>query len=350
LCKAFLTFFDSSDRKTTMQIRQFVLLAAAVFAVCGITRFSAAEDTTAAKSIPVILNTDIGDDIDDTWAVMALARLPQFDVKLITTAYGKPEYRAKLVAKLLMAAKRTDIPIGLGVGSPKGAGPQLPLVKDFQLSDYPGRVDKDGVQAMIDVIEQSPTPVTVIAIGPLDTMAALVEKRPDLAKKAIFVGMQGGVFKGYNNGSIAPEWNVKADVKASQKVFSAPWRKMVITPLDTCGLVSLTGKRFEALKASKNPCVQAVLENYRVWSENQNKHRKMALSNLHQSTILFDTVAVYLADPSPRTFVKFQTLPIVVTETGVTKVDPKGQKVEVATEWTDKEGFYDWLMKSLGAE
>jgi len=38
-----------------------------------------------AKKIPVILDTDIGIDIDDTWALGLLLKCPELDVKLITT-------------------------------------------------------------------------------------------------------------------------------------------------------------------------------------------------------------------------------------------------------------------------
>ena len=60
--------------------------------------------------IPVIFDTDIGDDIDDTWALVMLLRSPRLDVRMITTDYGNTVYRAKLVARLLEIAGRTDIP------------------------------------------------------------------------------------------------------------------------------------------------------------------------------------------------------------------------------------------------
>src|SRR5438132_355466 len=79
---------------------------------------------SAAGKTPVILDTDIGDDIDDTWALAMLLRSPELDLKLVTTANGKAEYRAKLIARLLTVAKRTYVPIGLGTGSREGSGRQ----------------------------------------------------------------------------------------------------------------------------------------------------------------------------------------------------------------------------------
>ena len=78
----------------------------------------------AAAKTPVILDTDIGDDIDDTWALAMFLKSPDLDLKLVTTTCGKAEYRAKLIAKLLTAAGRTDIPIGLGEGGLAGTGGQ----------------------------------------------------------------------------------------------------------------------------------------------------------------------------------------------------------------------------------
>ncbi|ACK41425.1 MULTISPECIES: nucleoside hydrolase [Dictyoglomus] len=56
------------------------------------------------NKIPVILDTDIGTDMDDTWALAMLLNSPELDPKLITTVNGDTLYRAKLVAKLLKIA------------------------------------------------------------------------------------------------------------------------------------------------------------------------------------------------------------------------------------------------------
>ena len=294
-----------------------------------------------AKKLPVILDTDIGDDIDDTWALVMLLKSPQMDVKLITTTNGKSVYRAKIIAKLLTVANRSDIPIGLGAGGSDGMGGQQPWVKDFDLAGYKGKIHKDGVQALIDAINASPSPVTIISIGPSNTVAAALERQPGIAAKANFVGMQGSVYKGYDGGKPAPEWNVKAAVPEAQKVFSAPWHQAVITPLDTCGLINLTGERFKKLTASNDPLLKALMETYRIWANNR---------NVDASTILFDTVAVYLALPGPKPLLKMEDLHIKVTGDGMTVIDPAGARMTVATEWKDLDGFRDLLLKILLSE
>src|ERR1700733_13915688 len=93
---------------------------------------------------PVILDTDIGDDIDDTWALGLLLKSPELDAKLVVGDFGSAPYRAKLLAKFLQTAGRTDIPVGVGVETGKGGtGPQAEWIKDYDLNAYPGKVYKD---------------------------------------------------------------------------------------------------------------------------------------------------------------------------------------------------------------
>jgi inosine-uridine nucleoside N-ribohydrolase len=323
------------------------ILLAAVALACWVGRGTAARAAGPAKRprpIPVILDTDIGDDIDDTWALVMLLKSPQLDVKLITTTSGKAENRAKILARMLTLAGRTDVAIGVGAGGRGGTHRQQEWVKDVKLSDYAGKVHADGVQAMIDTIRASREPMTVIAIGPLHTVSAALQRDPKIAPKAAFVGMHGSVRKGYG-GSSKPsaEWNVRANAAAAKRVLSAPWRRIEITPLDTCGLVQLSGKRFLTVRDSADPLAAALMENYRIWAKKPRKDQLTA------SSTLFDTVAVYLAWPGPKRLVKRESLSIAVTDKGFTVIDPAGTKMTVATEWKSLDGYYDLLVETLTA-
>jgi len=292
----------------------------------------------AAKPIPVILDTDIGDDIDDTWALAMLLKSPEVDLKLVVGDKAKSIYRAKLIARLLQTAGRTDVAVGVGAGSKTGGGRQEAWVKDYDLKSYPGKVHEDGVQAIIDTIMGSPRPITLIAIGPLPNLKVALEREPKIAAKARFVGMHGSVRLGYGGGKkISAEYNVRADVKACQAVFTAAW-PMTITPLDTCGIVHLRGKKYAAVRDSTDPVAQAVIANYRLWA-NDPKQAENA------SSTLFDTVAVYLSFADALT--KIETLGIRVTDEGMTVIDEKAKPMRVATEWKDLGAFEDLLVKRL---
>ena len=88
--------------------------------------------------IPVILDTDIGFDVDDVWALAFLLRCPELDVKLIVTDTGDTYYSASLVAKLLEVAGRTDIPVGVGVPLDESARTHSKWLGDYRLRGLPG--------------------------------------------------------------------------------------------------------------------------------------------------------------------------------------------------------------------
>ncbi|MBN2505077.1 MAG: nucleoside hydrolase [Verrucomicrobia bacterium] len=307
---------------------------------------AAAEPAGAAKRIPVIYDSDIGDDIDDTWALGLLLKSPELDLKLVVTDYGKPAYRAKLFAKFLEAAGRADVPVGLGVSrDPNGTGPQAAWVKDYDLARYPGKVHADGVQALIDAIMGSPEPVTLIAVGPLPSVAAALEREPRIAQRARFVGMHGSVRRGYGGSKdISAEWNVRADPRACQKVFAAAW-DMTLTPLDTCGLVHLDGDRYRRVRESDDPVARAIIENYRIWSTARDPKAKAAET---RSSTLFDTVAVYLA--FRRDLCRMERLSLRVDDQGFTRLHQTGKTITVAAEWTHLDGFRDFLVERLAGK
>jgi len=163
--------------------------------------------------IPVILDTDIGSDIDDTWALALLLKSPELEPKLILTESGNTTYRAKIVAKILERSGYTDIPIGIGICLSDETGPQSSWVEDYEITRYPGVIHEDGVNALIETIMNSSEIVTLICIGPLTNIAAALEKEPKIATKARFVGMHGCLYKsplGYDggNGGVVAEYNV----------------------------------------------------------------------------------------------------------------------------------------------
>ncbi len=146
---------------------------------------------------PVILDTDIGFDVDDVWALAFLLRCPELDIKLITTDTGDTHYSAKIVAKLLHIAGRTDIPIGIGIPLDETQRTHEPWVTDFNLSDYPGEVLLDGVGAMCDVVVNSAEKVSIICIGPVPNIAAALARTPEMVNNSRFIGMHGSIRRGY---------------------------------------------------------------------------------------------------------------------------------------------------------
>ena len=307
---------------------------------------------SAKAGIPVILDTDIGDDIDDTAALIFLLNSPEFDIKLITTSVGDTKTRTKIAAKILEAANRTDIPIGTGLATNANTVPQQRWVDDYDLSAYPGKIYDDGVKAIVETIMDSRGPVKLVAIGPLSNVGAALDLNPRITGNAEFIGMHGSIRTGYLGRSKPDaEWNVVCFPKEAQKVFTADW-DIAITPLDTCGLVYFEGARYKKIYNSNSPLAKAFIENYRVWMEypwdppvTTWSTRIKGFNVETKSTTLFDLAAVYLAISTD--FLKIEKLGIRVTDDGYTVVDDNAKRINCATYWEDLEAYKDFVVERI---
>lgn len=207
-----------------------------------------------AASHPVIIDTDIGSDIDDSFAIgLALQSSEYLDVKLIVTCTDDTTVRAKIVGKLLTIAGHDAIPIGIGYANDNKTRHILwNWAQDFNLSDYKGGVYEDGVDQMAKIILSSDTVVDIIAIGPMTNFPYLLQKYPDVVKKARIRAMAGSIYRGYDNSTTpAEEYNVMMCPECMQQLLKADW-DVTITPLDTCGTTTLPPQFSQPFIASSN--------------------------------------------------------------------------------------------------
>jgi len=305
-------------------------------------------DRMPPKPIPVILDTDIGSDIDDTWAIAMMLNCPELEPRLILTNNNDTIYRSKLVAKFLTASGRTDVPVGVGKRfkhNPKRAR-QAKYVQDYDLASYPGTVYDDGVGAMIDMIDaahEAGEPITLITIGPLENIQEALIRDPQMSSKtAKYVGMVGSVRVGYGGSpEISRECNA-GKVIGTKLTFAAGWPEMVITPIDSCGRVQLKGRKYQKVADCQTPMIRDLMENYRIWLA----HSGRTDWPVQASSILFDTVAIYLAWTDE--LLEMEQLPIWIDDEGYTRIDERrGRIINVATGWKDYEAFEDLLVERL---
>ncbi|WP_219846626.1 nucleoside hydrolase [Salinibacter sp. 10B] len=327
-------------------LRRGVLLFLAVLAMSGGLNRAPAQDM-ADEPTPVVLDTDIGSDIDDTWALAHLLRSPELDLQMVLTATGNTRYRGRVAAKFLATAGRTDVPVALGPSGEAAHEYQKPWVRDYQLDDYAGPVRENGVSAFIELVRAADGPITLIAIGPLPNVEAALDRAPGIASKIHFVGMQGSIDRGYGAGSDpVAEANVKGDVDAFRTVLRADWRSFAIAPLDTADPVALTGDHYQKLKRSDDPMLTALFANYRLWADRVTWTEVGYFDE--RSSTLFDVVAVYMA--YSREHLDVEAIPITVTDDGITRRDEDGIPTRIAIEWTNLDAFYGHLTRRLLSE
>jgi len=295
------------------------------------------------KKHPVILDTDLGTDIDDSWALAMLLNSPELDLQLITTATGDTQYRAVLAERLLEAAGRTDIPIAAGRPT---SGLELGLWDYVKNDPRLGRKKyPDAVAAIIDVVNRSSEPVTLISIAPLPNLGDLLKQAPDIVGKIDLIGMLGSVYVKYDGtpGRI-PEYNVVRDLPAAQLVFGEKhWHSFKITPIDTCGSVRLARAQFLELEQT-GPLMRKVTASNRVWTGWNEYHGELPPT----TSTLFDTVAVYMAFSTE--YLEMVQLRLCCDDHGCLIEHPDGTLIDTAVRWKNRQQFLDLLMRRLAAQ
>ena len=295
------------------------------------------------KRIPIILHTDIGSDIDDTWALAMMLIQPQLKPLMVLTDTGNVRYRSAICTKLLQNAGRTEVEVCSGLhGYTTYTERQNAWVGDLKPEEYAGKYSDDGISRLIELIMSSEETITLVSIGPCPSLAEALYREPRIALRTRFVGMFGSVHKKYNNEpGITAEYNVIRELAPAKKLFSAPWKEAIITPLDTCGLVRLTGENYRKVANSTNPITKDVITNYQTWLAS-NPNPKGNPAETESSSVLFDTVAIHLA--SSTQFLKMQKLNLSVNDQGFTVIDDaKGMPFNVAIDWENLEAYERFL-------
>lgn len=281
----------------------------------------------------VILDTDIGDDIDDAFALALALRSPELQFLGITTAFGDTELRARLVDRYLAAVGRKDIPVAAGIPTPHS--------NVFTQAAYaerePDHKHPDGVKFLLDQIRAHPGQITLIAIGPLDNVGEAIKREPATFRKLKRVVMMGGsIHRGYDgpggqNGSPDAEWNIARD-PAGAKALVASGVPIFMMPLDSTQ-IHLESPERERIFARGSALTDQLTLLYHQWMAGTDNHSP--------APTLFDPVAVtYAVRPEicPSTPMRIE-----VDDKGFTRPISGQPNVMVCLQSNEKE-FMDLLV------
>lgn len=195
------------------------------------------------KKLPILLDTDIGSDIDDALCLAYLLKQPACELLGITTVSGEPEKRAMLADAICRWAGRTDIPIRPGAARPllgesrQPAVPQAAVLGNWRhREDFPNH---DAVRFLRETIRSRPHEVTLLAIGPLTNVALLFAVDPEIPGLLKQLVMMCGSLNGL-------EWNALVDPVACAMVFQADAAAHLTVPLDVTTRCVLPGERARA--------------------------------------------------------------------------------------------------------
>lgn len=281
----------------------------------------------------VIIDTDIGDDVDDAFALALAVKSPELQVLGIATTFGETDVRAKIVDRFLGELGRSDIPVLQG--KPKGKTPMSQRPYTFG-GKFAKSSHRDATDFLLEQIGKYPGEITLIGIGPLMNVGEALDRDSATFRKLKRVVIMGGSIRrgygdyGYNEHfPPSPEWNILNDVTSAQKLF-ASGVSVYVMPLDSTQLKLDEVKR-AFLFTRGTPVTDQLAILYHLWAQ--------------ETPTLFDPMAV--------TFVlKPELCPVIpmhirVDEKGFTREEPGMPNAQVCLN-SNPEDFFQFYLRRVG--
>lgn len=315
-----------TDRLTSNSVRSAALVATlASFVVSGCARDDNAPRTDPVERLRVVL--DYSPTLSDAGALLYLASNPAVDLLAVTlpgTGEADCEPGTRTTRSLLVLAGRPDVAVGCGREAPLEGSRDWPKEwrtevnrwGDELLPAVKAEPVLDAEQLMVDTLGGSSSPITLVAVGPLTNVGAVLSAHPELAERVQRIVIMGGAVGVPGNVSDSPaaEWNIYIDPEAARRVIGAGI-SVTFVPLDATNDLPWTERLLRRLAALDAPAARTVHE--------------MAASR--QSLVgfyLWDELAA-MAAVEPK-LVSIESIKVRIDDDGALVRDSEGAAVDVA--------------------
>jgi inosine-uridine nucleoside N-ribohydrolase len=296
----------------------------------------AQQQETSAVREKVILDTDIGDDIDDAFALALVLSSPEIELLGVSTAWGNTQLRARIVDRLFCETGKDAIPIFAGIETTS----KVAMDHARWAEGMPPRTKPFGssVDFIVEEIRRYPNQITLIAIAPLTNVGALIERDPVTFRRLKRVVIMGGsIYRGYNDLGYTPdrgpqpEYNIVSDIPAARRLFAAGV-PLFVMPLDSTQLKLDEVKR-ELIFRQSTPLTDALTLLYHQWGQ--------------QTPTLYDPVAVAFAI-APQ-ICPTQPFRIEIDDKGYTRPTAGSPNARVCLN-SKSEEFFHWYLARILAQ
>ncbi|MFN4227727.1 MAG: nucleoside hydrolase [Candidatus Ratteibacteria bacterium] len=211
----------------------------------------------------VILDTDIGSDIDDAICLSYLLSNPDCELLGVTTVTGEVEKRSMMVSYICEKFGK-NIPIFPGLEQPLIGQQKQKLCPQFEYLErisYKKEFNKnEWLNFLIETIKNNPGEINLITIGPLTNIGILFKFYPEITKFLKCIYIMGGFFFGDKK----VEWNISCDPYAAYIVFESNVENIYICGLDVTTKVVM--KKEDVIENfSKYKLLKEVLNFAEIW-------------------------------------------------------------------------------------
>ena len=284
----------------------------------------------------IIIDTDVGDDVDDAFAIDLALASPEIDILGLSSAWGDTALRARMLDRMVCETGRTGITVSEGIAT-KAPG------NNFSQAAWAGagvvHPHGDAVSFLLEQIKLYPDQITLVALGPLTNIGAAIDRDPATFRRLKRVVLMGGsIYRGYDKRDSTaaqpaePEYNIARDPQAAQKLFRSGV-PIFMLPLDSTQIKFDASRRSE-LTTISTPMTDALQILLVEWSHTTGK----------PDETLFDAVAMaYAIDPATCTMTQVH---IEVDDKGMTRPTPGVANVQACLV-PNPDAFFALLMPRL---
>ena len=270
-----------------------------------------------AQKQKVIFDCDLGGDIDDAFAVaLLLTSQEEFEILGLCMDHGNTPGRAKVATKMLYETGLDHIPVYVGRHTPSVVGQDTELEGpsiQFMWADGFDQLQpqKQGAaDFIIESLNKYPGEIILFTVGPVDNISDVLDKEPDILKKAKkVVSMFGSIDIGYGGGAPSAEWNVRGSIEAGRKLMNSG-ADILLAPLDVTDHVIFNNDYLTAMFNRQTPLTDALGALYALW------YRQAPWASQPK---MFDGVAIGMV-LWPELF-KTKEAHVYVDDEGFTRVD-----------------------------
>ncbi len=301
-----------THRTIQLPRRAFLALAGRLALVAGCSPRSWAGRANPEAETPrmtLLLDTDIGSDIDDAVALAYLLANPKANLLGITTVTGEAQKRAAL-AEYLVGLVPQNIPVLAGYEAPQHIASRQPVAQQAVklnpavLRALPTTHDPEqAIDFMANTIYAHPNEVTLLAVGPFTNVARLLAREPGISRLLKEIVIMGGKYSDYPTPWGPTEWNAIVDPHATHQLFTLAECPVRAFGLDITWQLSMTPDRVRA-QFKQHPLLETVLAWSEVWFEERDLlhfHDPLAALCLFEAdlcTYAQGTVSVDLSSPA----------------------------------------------------
>ena len=299
------------------------------------------------QKLKLIVDTDIGDDIDDAFALALLFQMPEVEILGVMTVYRNAFLRAKIASRLAQLCGQ-NIPVYVGEDTPlndpiegfafeKADADGKPLIGHYDDSMRHAPIARgNAADFILQQAERFPGQITVLALGPMTNLARAYFKAPETFRKIGRIHMMGG-------DAFYPtrEWNLRCDTDAAAAIFASgvPITMIGYNVTNACRFNEADIAFIDTLRSAGNRLLAAMMH---TWMEN---------NHFQKPPVMHDGLA---AACLAENFCDFVSLPIVLQMDemrGRTVVAPEkhmqATQMRVAVS-VDRDAFIAFLKDRLG--